>query len=45
MTETLNRAPKFRADLKREIPLWLREGLIDEGAAYERYLRSKEAHI
>lgn len=40
MNQSLNRAPRFRADLKREIPLWLREGLIDDGAARrlaERY--------
>jgi uncharacterized membrane protein len=40
MDTPLNRSAKFRADLKREIPLWLREGIVDDAAVRrlgERY--------
>jgi uncharacterized membrane protein len=40
MSEPLKHTARFRADLKREIPLWLRDGIVSEDAArrlIERY--------
>ncbi|HYE72027.1 MAG TPA: DUF2157 domain-containing protein, partial [Blastocatellia bacterium] len=52
MNESLNRTPRFRTDLKREIPIWLREGIVTEDAARrlaERYdleaLKKESSHL